>query len=204
MTIDPESVIGGVVIGVVTSNQDPAKLSRVQVQYPWLDGVKSNWARVAALSAGPGRGTYFLPQIGDEVLIAFELGDVASPFVIGSLWNGKDLPPGDPDTLADVRTIKTKGGSVVRFDDTEGKEKIEIVDAKANKIAIDSSAKTITITSTQDGAEIAISAPQGKVSINAKTIEVKATSTLVLSGKSGVNVEASAETVIKGRTIRLN
>jgi uncharacterized protein involved in type VI secretion and phage assembly len=83
--------ITGVVIGIVTNNQDPDRLGRVKVRFPWLSGgTESHWARVATPMAGNGRGLYFLPEVDDEVLVLFERGDVRFPFVIGALWNGKD------------------------------------------------------------------------------------------------------------------
>ena len=81
----------GVVVGIVTNNQDPENMHRVKVRFPWLSNdVESNWARVAAPMAGKGRGAYFLPEVDDEVLVAFEHGQVDHPFVVGCLWNGKD------------------------------------------------------------------------------------------------------------------
>ena len=83
----------GVVVGVVTNNQDPDGMHRVKVHFPWLsDDVESNWARVAAPMAGGNRGVYFLPEVDDEVLVAFEHGKVDHPYVIGSLWNQQDRP----------------------------------------------------------------------------------------------------------------
>ena len=81
----------GVVVGIVTNNQDPDNMHRVKVRFPWLNqDHESNWARVATSMAGNGRGAYFLPEVDDEVLVAFEHGLIDQPYVIGSLWNGKD------------------------------------------------------------------------------------------------------------------
>ena len=78
--------ITGVVIGIVTNNNDPDRLGRVKVRFPWLSGsTESHWARVATPMAGNGRGLYFLPEVDDEVLVLFERGDVRFPFVIGAL-----------------------------------------------------------------------------------------------------------------------
>src|SRR5437868_3604561 len=91
--------ISGVVVGVVTNNQgDPDGLGRVKVKFPWLSNEEESfWARVAAPMAGKERGFYFLPEVEDEVLVAFEQGDVRFPYVVGSLWNGKDAPPAKND-----------------------------------------------------------------------------------------------------------
>src|ERR1700750_1699162 len=84
----------GVVIGIVTNNQDPDGMHRVKVRFPWLNlDDESHWARVATPMAGDKRGAYFLPEPDDEVLVAFEHGSLEHPYVIGSLWNGKDKAP---------------------------------------------------------------------------------------------------------------
>ena len=84
----------GVVIGLVTNNQDPDGQGRVKVKFPWLsDDQESNWARLAMPMAGKNRGLFLLPEVGDEVLVMFEQGDVNHPYVIGAVWNGADTPP---------------------------------------------------------------------------------------------------------------
>ncbi len=82
------------VIGVVTAVDDPESLGRVKVKFPWLaDDYESWWARVAQLGAGPDRGAVWLPEVNDEVLVAFEHGDTRRPYVVGGLCNGVDNPP---------------------------------------------------------------------------------------------------------------
>ena len=88
------SRVYGVVIGMVTDVDDPNAQGRVNVKLPWLPGEnESFWAPVATLMSGGGRGSWFMPEVGDEVLIAFEHGDQNFPFVIGYLWNGVQKPP---------------------------------------------------------------------------------------------------------------
>ena len=78
--------IFGVVVGIVTNNEDPEKLGRVKVRFPWLsDDNESHWARIATLRARLNVGTWFLPDVDDEVLVAFEHGDVRFPHVLGDL-----------------------------------------------------------------------------------------------------------------------
>jgi hypothetical protein len=97
----------GVAVAVVTDNKDPDKLYRVKVRYPWLDngaksgGEPSYWARISTIGAGKDRGIYFLPEVEDEVLVAFEHGDMNRPFIVGALWN-KDLEQG-PEELRGPR-----------------------------------------------------------------------------------------------------
>jgi uncharacterized protein involved in type VI secretion and phage assembly len=118
--------INGVVVGIVLSVKDPEDIGRVQVMFPWLsEDNQSYWARVATLMAGNARGSWFMPEIGDEVLVAFDHGDIDHPFIVGFLWNGQDKPPNDGiDTQ--VRRLRTVSGHVVEFDDRPGKEQILI------------------------------------------------------------------------------
>ncbi|MBU0960029.1 MAG: phage tail protein, partial [Proteobacteria bacterium] len=127
---EKQNKIQGVVIGVVTNNEDPEGMGRVKVKFPWLsDEDESNWARVASPMAGKERGMYFLPEVDDEVLVAFEHGDMRFPYIIGSLWNGTEPPPAsNDDGQNNVRMIKSRSGHVISLTDEDGKEKIEIID----------------------------------------------------------------------------
>jgi phage baseplate assembly protein gpV len=107
--------IYGVVTGTVINMLDPLALGRVQVQIPALDSMDlSPWARVATMMTGVLSGSYFIPSVGDEVLIAFENGDTNVPYIIGSLWNAVHPPP-FPDPLLEVRAIRTPLGNQVGF-----------------------------------------------------------------------------------------
>ena len=118
------------VVGIVTNNQDPDGMGRIKVRLPFSsDTDESNWARIAVPMAGKDRGFYFLPEIDDEVLVAFEHGDPRFPFILGALWNGQDTPPANNDDgKNDVRVIKSRSGHVIRLTDKDGEEKIEIID----------------------------------------------------------------------------
>ena len=115
--------IPGVVIAVVDDNDDPADLGRVRVRYPWLgDQAVSYWARLAMPGAGKDTGMVWVPQVGDEVVVAFEQGDPDHPFVIGGLWNGKDAAPLgdgllDSGKVKDSGFISRAGHKLVFFDD---------------------------------------------------------------------------------------
>lgn len=86
--------ISGVVIGIVKSLDDPERHGRIELQFPWLSEThRSAWAPVAVPMAGKKRGVFYMPERGDEVLVAFEHGDFDHPFIIGYLWNGVDTPP---------------------------------------------------------------------------------------------------------------
>ncbi len=105
----------GVTVGKVINLLDPMTLSRVQVQLPFIDSLDLGpWARVAVPMAGITHGTYFIPNIGDEVLVAFEHGDVNAPYIIGCLWNAMSLPP-LPSPLPQIRAIRTLTGNQLVF-----------------------------------------------------------------------------------------
>jgi uncharacterized protein involved in type VI secretion and phage assembly len=101
--------IYGVVVGIVTNNQDPEKLGRIKVRFPWLSDVnESAWARLSTPLAGKGRGFYYLPEIEDEVLVAFEFGDINRPIIIGSLWNGENIPKGTEEGILTIQNVDHK------------------------------------------------------------------------------------------------
>jgi uncharacterized protein involved in type VI secretion and phage assembly len=194
----------GVAVGVVTNNQDPDSLGRVKVKFPWLsDADESQWARIAAPMAGNDRGTYFLPEVDDEVLAVFEHGDMRFPYIIGALWNGKDAPPAkNDDGKNNLRLIKSRSGHLIKLNDEDGKETIEIIDkSEKNSIVIDTSKNTITITSDKD---ITLSASKGTIKLDAQKIEMKSSADTKLEAGAKMNVEASAPLTLKGATVNIN
>lgn len=196
--------ITGVAVGVVTNNQDPDGLGRVKVRFPWLsDADESQWARIAAPMAGKERGMYFLPEVDDEVLVAFEHGDPRFPYVIGALWNGKDAPPEtNSDGKNNVRVIKSRSGHVIRLNDEDGKEMIEIIDkSEKNSIVFDTAKNTITITTEKD---ITLAAPQGTIKLDAQKIEIKSSADAKIEAGAGMDVKASATMTVKGATVNIN
>ncbi|OEU82270.1 MAG: hypothetical protein BA865_14785 [Desulfobacterales bacterium S5133MH4] len=142
----------GVVIGIVTNNKDPKDLGRVKVKFPWLQtSDESHWSRIAAPMAGPDRGAFFLPEVGDHVLAAFEHGDINYPIVLGALWTLNQRPPfNNADGKNNVRAIKSRSGHVLIFDDNheENKEKIIIRTNKGYEIILNDGAEKISIMTT--------------------------------------------------------
>jgi uncharacterized protein involved in type VI secretion and phage assembly len=194
----------GVVVGVVTNNQDPDNMHRVKVRFPWLSNdVESNWARVASPMAGKDRGAYFLPEVDDEVLVAFEHGRVDHPYVLGSLWNGKDgAPESNADGENNHRTIKSRSGHVVRLNDKSGKETLEIIDKSGhNKITIDTANNSITI---EANADITIKSSTGKLIMQANGIEMKSQAGVSIQAAQSMDLKAGAQVTVKGATIQLN
>jgi uncharacterized protein involved in type VI secretion and phage assembly len=196
--------IAGVVIGVVTNNSDPDGLGRVRVKFPWLsDADESFWARIAAPMAGNDRGVYFLPEIDDEVLVMFERCDVRFPYVIGSLWNGKDqAPAGNADGKNNLRVIKSRSGHLIKLNDEEGKETVEIIDSSGrNSIVIDTANDTITITSGQD---IVLAAPDGTIRLAAKKVEIESSADATIKAGTGMDVSAAKTLNVAGSTVNIN
>lgn len=196
----------GVVTGVVTNNQDPEKLGRVKVRFPWLaDEQESPWARVAAPMAGKDRGLWLLPEVDDEVLVAFEQGDTRFPYVVGALWSQSAPPPEtNEEGKNDRRVLRSRSGHVVRLDDHEGEEKIEIVDrSERNSIVISTNDNSITVTCEGD---LTLESTNGKLVLKAaKGLEVASQDALKLEARGNLDLEASGGNVtVKGTTINLN
>ncbi|HTR16327.1 MAG TPA: phage baseplate assembly protein V [Acetobacteraceae bacterium] len=196
--------IYGVVVGLVTNNQDPENLSRVKVKFPWLsDTDESAWARVAMPMAGNQRGICFLPEVNDEVLVMFEQGDVRVPYVVGALWNGKDAPPVlNGDGQNNVRIIKSRSGHVVKLNDADGKETIEIIDKSTkNSVVIDTAKNTVTVTSDKD---ITLSAPKGTIKLDAQKVEIASSEATQVKAGGNMNLESGATMTVKGSTVNIN
>lgn len=207
----------GIVIGEVIDLEDPENLGRVRVKFPHLDNQTSDWARIATPMAGPDRGVFFRPEVGDEVLIAFLQRDPRWSFVVGALWSKVDRPPDDDGKAKENnwRFIKSRSGHKIvlnddnqskqekieilssaghriALDDSSGKEKIEIVDRKGtNKITIDSVKDSITIESGM------------QLKIKANTVEIEGTSSVAIKG-GAVSLEATAALQVQGKPVKIN
>jgi uncharacterized protein involved in type VI secretion and phage assembly len=187
----------GVVSGIVTSNSDPDLLGRVKLSLPWRDEeFETDWARVVAPMAGKGCGAFFLPQVGDEVLVAFDGDDIRYPYVLGALWSKTDPPP---DTNEDghnrTRLIKTPGGHLLKFYERENEDvlliqlrdgkKVEIksdgiqIDDGANKIILDAQAGTVSIEA------------KSSLSLKAPKIAIEASATLDIKGGQSLSAAAT-------------
>jgi phage baseplate assembly protein V len=198
----PPGVNYSVVPALVTDNDDPDQLGRVKVRYPWMDDDQSSdWLSVAAPSAGKERGFFFVPEVEDQVLVAFSFGRVDRGYVVGSLWSRNDKPP---DTAPAKRTIKSVSGHTIVLDDTDGAEQITIIDKSGdNKIVLDAKNSTVSI---ESGGDLTIKAKgklaleaDGDVSIKGENVALEASSKLsakgasmALDGSGGVKVNGGA------------
>jgi uncharacterized protein involved in type VI secretion and phage assembly len=187
----------GIVIGVVDSLDDEDGLGRIQVRYPHLNDELSNWARLATPMGGKDRGLFFRPERDDEVLVAFEQGDPRRPYIVGSLWSTEDPPPADDGNAVDNnwRFLRSRSGHILKFDDTDGAERIELVGKDGNhKIVIDVSGSKIEISCSSG--DVLVSAPSGTVTVDANAVEIKS--------KTSMNLEATGAMTIKGSTVSIN
>lgn len=160
------SKIYGVVTGEVEDLNDPEGEGRIRLRFAWLPGNnQSYWAPVATFMSGDRRGSWFMPELGDEVLVAFEHGDVNHPYVIGFLWNGQELPPIEDGATTEVRRLRTVSGHVIEFDDRGGQEHILIKTAGGHEIEMkDTPPASVTI-KTNGGQQIKMDDTPAKVEI---------------------------------------
>jgi uncharacterized protein involved in type VI secretion and phage assembly len=189
--------LGGRIYGVfpaqVTSVTDADGQARVKVALPWSpdpNGARYEaWARLATMMAGGNRGSFFVPDVNDEVLVAFEAGDPRRPYVIGALWNGQDSPPANMDSAGNNNTklLCSRRGVKVTLDDTQGSEKLVIETPGGQKITLQDGAATVTIQDSngnqvQTGPSGVAITTSGNVAIHASQIELTATSVNVNAG----------------------
>ena len=197
--------VNGVATAKVTANEDPEGLGRVKVTYPFRKAEdESYWARVVTEMASKGYGTWFLPEPGDEVLVAFEDGKIEHPIVVGSLYNGKRTPPYDnSDGDNDVRAVKSRNEHKIEFDDATMGGKVTIETSAGHTITLDDTAgsETITVedksgknsmTMDSNAGEVSVSAAE-KLSLDAKTIELNAKKKVDISSNGKVNLSGKGK-----------
>jgi uncharacterized protein involved in type VI secretion and phage assembly len=202
----------GVYPALVVDVKDPDGQGRVKITLPWSadtsGGRYEAWARLATLMAGRNRGTWFVPDPSDEVLVAFEGGDTRRPYIVGALWNGADKPPVsmDPEGKNNVKVLRSRNGVKVTLDDSTGQEmfiaetpggqkltlkdgpgSVEIVDSNGNAIKLQPSGITITASA--------------KVTVSASLVEVSASLVSVNAGVSRFSGVVIADTVITNSII---
>jgi uncharacterized protein involved in type VI secretion and phage assembly len=217
-------------VGIVTNNRDPDNLSRVRVRFPTLNPLvngsahESNWARVVSLGAGKQRGMDWLPEINDEVLVGFEHGDIHRPYVMGSVWNGKDTPPEPIDQSVDssgkvrLRTLKTRTGHQLQFVEEAQqmtKAGVELKTAAGHHLQINDTDRCIEIKTVgghqirldDSGSCIEIRSAAGhifKLDDVARNVSVRSTGSLDLQATTNISIQAVGSVSLRGSTIHLN
>lgn len=199
------ATIQGVYSASVLDNRDPEGLARVLIRVsPETTSVTEVWARVATMMAGRNKGTLFLPEVGDEVLVAFERGDVRAPCVIGALWNDKARPPAD---AAGTKLIRSRNGVTLRICDasdnsnsliieTPGGQRITLQDGPASVRVEDGNGNSITLA----GSGVTINA-SAKVVVSASTVEVNAGIVAVNAGMSKFSGVVQCDTLISNSVV---
>ncbi|QGQ96642.1 hypothetical protein EHS13_18045 [Paenibacillus psychroresistens] len=222
--------VDGVMVAIVTNNEDPEKLARVKLKLPILDGEhETDWARIATFMAGKDRGSLFIPEVGDVVLVAFHMGDIREPFVIGMLWNTDQPSPeaGKDNNIRKIKsregheiifgddaadgkiTIKTKKGQIVELMDKtdiikiaekSGNNSIEIKGGSANEITIKSSTSKITMNAKGD---ISIESSKA-IKIKSTQVQIEASAQLSLKAGAALDIKSDGMITIKGSLVKIN
>lgn len=197
----PESNSKMFTTALVTNNNDPEGLGRIKIQYPWSSNTnESYWARIVTIMSGNGFGGFFLPEVGDEVLVAFLNGDVDSPVILGSLWNQNNLPPeSNSDGKNNIRVIKSRSGHEIRFDDNDdgSSQKLEIKSSKGHLIIFDDTAGSEKIT-LQDSAGGSI-----ELDAVANKITIKSTAEIAMEAPM-ITIQADSILTLKGGLVKVN
>jgi phage protein D/phage baseplate assembly protein gpV len=221
----------GVVSAQVTNIDDPDDLGRVKVKYPGLGSnpeIESFWVRIAAPMAGPQRGFMCLPEVNDEVLVAFEHGDVSRPYIVGALWSSTDKPP-RPKSEAiaqgkvNQRVMKTRAGHLIVLDDKQGEEQISVTSKSGHTVILDdkSGSEKITIKDKTGNNSMVIDSASNSLTIKVNgdfTVDAKGKVTLksmqdmTLDSKakgnftsmSGMTLDTKGQAAFKGMTVDVN
>ena len=186
----------GVMQAVVVDNVDPLGEGRVRLTYPWLNqSMETEWCRVCQFYAGNGYGSFFVPEVNDEVLVACVHGDLNEPVVIGALYNGKDKPASKREKAPglDQKLIRTKGKHQLLLDDTPDKKKIEMKTSDGQTLTLNDQDKKIVI-DTGGGQSITMEKNGGAITISTsggQQVKLDGTGTITLSGKMKVKLDAA-------------
>jgi phage protein D/phage baseplate assembly protein gpV len=208
----------GPVVALVSDVRDPENTGRVKVTYPWLsDNYVSDWARTVQPGAGKDRGAMVVPEVGDEVLVVFEQGDFARPYVLGGLWNGKDTAPSIISDLVDSgsgainrRSVVSRLGHRIDLLDKQGSADGITVATKDDKLTLQLDQANTKITVHSDGSiliegkqGIVIDAGQQKLEFKAGEISMKANTGVKIDGGSGVEMKSSGAFKVESTTLAL-
>lgn len=189
-SLSPNALFG-VYSGVVVDVKDPDGQGRVKVTLPWSERADrprfETWARLAVPMAGNNRGTWFIPDVDDEVLVSFVAGDPACPIVIGSLWNGRDAPPESMDGAGrnDRKVIRSRSGVTITLDDQAGAERFQVETPGGQKIVLRDGPGDVTI---EDSNGNSITLASGGITVTASAaVEVTAGTVKVSAGMAQVD-----------------
>ena len=194
--------VKGVALALVTQNQDEENLCRVKVSYPWHEQLReSYWARLAVPMAGQDRGLVMIPEIGDEVLVAFEREDLRFPYVLGALWNGKDKPPiANEDGNNDKRLLQSRKKHTLLFDDG-AIGVVELAHEKGRKVRLDDDGFVVQ---DENGNVVKVDSNSGAMTIEAKgQLNIKG-ATITIEATGTLELKAGATLTIRGALVNIN
>lgn len=182
---------------VATVTDDPEHECRVTLRFPFFDGAtaETDWCRIAQPYAGNGYGAVFVPEVGDEVLVAFVHGDMRFPVVLGGLYNGEDKPPTDRTASQDQKMVRTKHGHQVVLDDSQGQEAIRIRTAGGHELILDDAGGTVAVTG--NGVKITLD-DSGTVTVQGSTVTVEGSTVTVEADQINLGASAAALSLILG------
>ncbi|MDQ6423034.1 phage baseplate assembly protein V [Paenibacillus sp. LHD-117] len=188
----PSEQLSGVWNAIVTNTKDPENLGRVKLKFPSREGeLETDWVRVATLMGGSGKGSLFIPDVNDEVLVAFLMGRLDQPVVIGSLWSKQDKPP-PGDTNNEIKKIKTKYGHEITFNDKESEGSITIKTKKGHSIILSDKDGSVKAESADKQHSLELDETGKKVTVKSGTSKVELTSSgnVTISGTQSLSVKA--------------
>jgi uncharacterized protein involved in type VI secretion and phage assembly len=189
----------GVYPALVTDIVDPDRLGRVQVRFPWLgtDGDRDvrSWATLCSPYADDDQGLEILPEVGSQVVVAFEAGNMRRPYILGATWNGRAQLPQGPEKSNNIRKLRTRGKSQVEFDDTPGAPKITVSTNSGHRIVLDDGSQSLTIQHSS-GSVVKMTAT-GSITIETMmTVDVKALQGNVTAPMSSFSGIVTCKTLI--------
>ena len=200
----------GVFPAVVMDNVDPENLGRVKVRLPQVGASGQHgdepWARLATLVAGESRERWFTPDVNDEVLVAFEAGDLRRPFVIGFLWSGSSTPPETRDTNTKKTLVRSPKGVKITIDNHSGQESFLVETPSGQKLTLKDGPGSIEITDRSGNAVklethgITVNAG-AKVTINASQVEIRSGAVSVDSGMARFSGVVKCDTLISNSVV---
>lgn len=190
--------INGVMIASVTDNKDPENMGRVKLKFPLRESEhQTDWAPVASLMSGNAMGTLFIPEVGDEVLVAFHLGHLNQPFVIGCLWNQKNKPPAKEDKN-NIRKIRSKKGHELIFDDTDNAGKVTLKTVKGIQLVIEDQPEKIAISTKNDQQTVSLAGgSSGTITIQSGTNKI------TIDNKGDIQIQSTKAVTIKSTQLNL-
>jgi uncharacterized protein involved in type VI secretion and phage assembly len=194
----------GLYPAIVTNIVDEESLGRVQVKFPWLgnrgaDEVRA-WATLLTPYADDDQGFQVMPAKDTQVVVAFEAGELRRPYIVGSAWNGVESQPDTPVEANNKRLIKTRSGSLLEFDDTDGAAKVTLSMKSGHKLVLDDSANEVTLAHS-NGAYLKIDIA-GTVSIQANSsVDITAPTTNVHSGTANFDGLINCTTLVASASI---